>query len=314
MSDEQSAPVVPSNGPTVAPNRSTVTRRAVLGGSVAGLAALAGCTGAGGEVVLGKRDESESTYELSTGSVAVDADYGSVVIRNADRDDVRVRSRKSGSLLASLSAVSVSSRLEGDTVVVETTRDGNGFLASAPNVDVRVDVPSGVDVASMAVENGDAVVDGVGLRAAPVVQTHNGDAVARNVEGEVTVVTRNGDAVADAVDGFASARSKNGDAVVRDCAGIDGAETTNGDAVVDVTGLRADTSVRSENGDVVAALGSAIDAAVTARAENGSVTVQGGPFDVETETESFVEGTAGAGTHELRLLTTNGDVTVSSLA
>lgn len=314
MSNDQSAPMVPSDGPTEAANRLTMTRRAVLGGSAAGLAALAGCTGTGGDVVLGKRDQSESTHELTAGSVTVDAEYGSVAVRQTDRDDVRVRATKSGSLLASLSAVSVSSRLEGDTVVVETTREGDGFLATAPNVDVRVDVPSGVDVASMAVENGDAIVDGVGLQAAPVVETRNGDAVARNVEGEVTVVTRNGDAVAEAVDGFATARSRNGDAIVRDCAGIDGAETTNGDAVVDVTGLRADTTVRSENGDVVASLAMDLDAAVTARSENGDVTVQGTTMDVGTETESYVEGTVGAGTHALRLLTTNGDVSISALA
>lgn len=202
MSNEQSAPVVPSNGPTDVQNRSTMTRRAVLGSSATGLAALAGCTGTGGEVILGNRDESESTYDLCSGSFAVDAEYGSVTVRQVNRNDVLVRTTKNGSLLASLSAVTISSRREGDTVVVETTHEDNGFLSSAPNVDIRVDVPDGVDVAAISVENGSAVVDGVGLERAPVVRTRNGDAVARSVEGEVTVVTRNGDAVAENVAGF----------------------------------------------------------------------------------------------------------------
>ena len=290
----------------------SVSRRAVLGGSVALLASLAGCT-SGDAVVVGKRDESTTTHDLSSGTVRVDAESGDVTVRPGDSDGVQVTTTKSGSIFASLDATTVSTRLEDDTVVVETTIEPAGWFSPHPDVDVDVDVPPGVAVESVAVENGDAVVDGASVQSGATVESRNGDAVARNVKGDVSAETENGDATAESVDGFAAARSENGDAVVRACAGVDGVRTENGDATAEVTALRGDATVRSGNGDVDAALAPDLDARVIAETGNGDVELTDALLSPETETEEYVEGTIGDGTHELRLTTGNGDVTVSRL-
>jgi len=291
----------------------SVRRRAVLGGSVALLASLAGCSG-GDAVVVGKRDESSATYDLQSGTVRVNAESGDVTLRPGEGDQVRVNTTKSGSIFASLDATTVSSRLEGDAVVVETTTEAGGWFSPHPDVSVDVDVPAGVSVESLTVENGDAVVDGVPVQSEMTVESGNGDAVVRGVESDVAAETVNGNATVESVDGFASARSENGDATVRECAGVDGARTHNGDATAEVTALRADATIRSHNGDVDAYLAPDLDARVIAQTENGDVELADAPLSPETDTEEYVEGTMGEGTHELHLRTHNGDVNVSRLS
>jgi len=303
-------PVPPGADPGSDPS---VPRRAVLGGSVALLASLAGCSG-DDAVVVGKRDESTATYDLQSGTVRVDAESGDVTVRPGGDDEVRVTTTKSGSIFASMDATTVTSTLEDDTVVVETTTEPAGWFSPHPDVDVDVDVPSGVAVASVAVENGDAVVDGAPVRQEATVESRNGDAVVRDVEGDVSAETVNGDAAAESVDGFAAARSENGDATIRECAGVDGAATRNGDATAEVTSLRGDATIRSQNGDVDARLAPDLDARVVAQTDNGDVELSDAPLSAETDTEEYVEGTMGDGTHELRLTTQNGDVTVSRLS
>lgn len=313
MTTRQSAPESPPRSED-ASNEPTLSRRALLGGSTAVLAGLAGCTGPNAEVVVGKDDESRSTYDVSSGSLRVDVEYGHVTVTETDGDAVSVRTKKSGSLLASLSAVDIASRRDGDTVVVEGSYESGGFLSSAPSVDVRIDVPSGVAVEEMSVTNGDAVVDGASIASGLTVRTENGDAVAKRVDDDVGAETTNGDAVVERVAGFVTARSENGDATIRRCDGVDGAETTNGDVTAEVPAIREETTLSSVNGDVTARLGDELDATVVAVTENGDVSASDSSLSTETNTDAYVEGTVGDGTDELRVETTNGDVTVTDLA
>jgi hypothetical protein len=291
----------------------SLTRRALLGGGAAALAATAGCAG-DANVVVGKHDESESTYDLSEGALRVDAEYGDVSVGPADGDTVRVRVVKSGSVFAALSDVSVDVSRDGDTVTVQSTGSVEGFFASAPDVDILVELPAGVTVESATLENGDLTVEEVALPAETTLRTRNGDATVRNVDADLTVGTTNGDVLAEAVAGHVTGESRNGDVALRGCEAVAGASTTNGDLTVEVAAIRGDTGLESVNGDVTAEVSSDLDAAVVARSENGDATVGDLPLTLEADADSYVEGTLGEGRHELRCTTTNGDVHLGRLS
>lgn len=286
--------------------RASLSRRALLAGSAAATASFAGCAG---DVVTGKRDESESTYDLQSGSLRVDAEYGEFAVQPTDGDAVRVHVVKSESLVSSLSAVSVFSERDGDTVVVQSSGDPGFF--GGPDVRVNVYLPAGVRVASASVGTGGLLVEDVGVESGATMHADNGGAVARSVDGDVTVEATNGGAVAEDVAGFVIARAKNGGAVVKDCDGVDGASTESGGVKADVTALRDDTTLSTRNGGVEAALSPDLDAHVVAAAENGGVDVTDAPLSDASVSGSRVEGTIGDGAHELRLETVNGGVELS---
>lgn len=289
-----------------------LSRRALLAGSAVGLASLAGCVGGDAGIVAGKRDESTSTYDLTDGTLRVDAEHGNVTVREGG-DEVRVHAVKSGSLLSTLSAVTVSSERDGDAVVVRSRAESDGgFLASMPNVDIQVDVPSGVVVESMGLRNGNARVEGVTVADGTAIRTENGNATARQVDGDLAVETENGNAKAEGVAGFVGGRSENGNVTITGCDGVDAATTENGNVSADVTAIRGDTTVRSENGNVDARLASDLDAHVVATTEQGNVNVD--DLSLDTETGTYAEGTLGDGTNDLRLETTNGNVSLSRLS
>ena len=314
MADHRSTPTDRDGAPAARTDGPSLSRRALLGVVGASLAGLSGCT-ASGEVVMGKRDESESTYDLASGTLRVDADYGAVTVGPSDDDVVRVRVEKSGSLLSSLDAVEVTSEREGDEVVVRSRTEsrGFGFWRNPPDVKIEIDLPSEVLVDSLAVTNGAVRAADVGVAADASIAAENGEAVARRLDGDISLDTQNGRSVAEEVDGFVAARSVNGKVAIRGCAGVDGAATTNGSVEADVTAIRGDTTLRTVNGAVDAALSPDLDARVVARAENGDVHV-GDAFSPDDRGGNYAEGTLGEGTHELELVTTNGEIGLSRLS
>lgn len=292
----------------------SLSRRTFLAGSAGGLASLSGCVGGDASIVAGKRDESTETYDLTDGRLRVDAEHGNVTVREGS-DAVRVEVVKSGSLISNLSAITVSSERDGDTVAVRSRIESDGwFLATMPDIEIDVDVPPGVVVESMAMRNGTARVEDVGVADGATIETENGNAVARRVDGDLAVETENGNVTAEGVAGFVDARSENGNVRITDCDGVDGATTENGTVSADVTAIRDDASVQSENGNVDARLARDLDAHVVAATENGTVNVNDALPSTDTETQTYVEGTLGDGTYDLRVRTTNSNVSLSRLS
>lgn len=295
-----------------ATRRVSHSRRALLGASATALASLAGCTGTDG-IVVGKRDESESTLDVSSGTIRVDADRGGVSVRRGAEDVVRVHVEKSGSLVSSLSSVTVSTRREGDTAIVEVTDDSDGVFDLPPDLTVRIDVPRDVAIESVRLENGIARVDGVSADGATI-RTRNGAVHATELDGDVHVTTGNGSVTVERVAGFVTARSDNGSVTIRDCDGVDGASTQNGAIAADVSAIRDDTTIESDTGAIEAALAPDLDAHVVATSKHGRVQAAGVLVDPSVNTQTAVEGQLGEGAHDLELSTTNGSISITSLS
>lgn len=296
------------------PPRPSVSRRAFLVGSTTALATLSGCIGGDGGFIAAKRDESESIIDLSSGTIRVDAEGGHVTVREGTDDVIHVRVEKSGSLLSALSSTTVSSRREGDTALVESSVDGGGWFDFPLGLEITIDIPPGVAIESMRTKNGIARAEGVSAVEGATIQSENGNAIAKRLDGDIEVVTKNGRAVAEQVAGFVTARSETGTVTIRDCDGVDGASTETGTVSADVAAIRSDTTISSETGTVEAALASDLDAHVIAKAQIGTVEVGDALADLETNTQTYVEGVLGDGTHDLTLSTETGTVELSRLS
>ncbi|WP_135828069.1 DUF4097 domain-containing protein [Halorussus halobius] len=272
------------------------TRRRFLAlGGTAALAGLAGCTGA--TPFVGKRVENAETYDAdAVDAVAVDGQNGDVTVRPADGEQVRVETvTQSGSVFGDLDDVSVDVATDGGELRVETRQTGDGsFFGGVPSVDVTVDLPIDVDLGELRTENGSVDVRGVAT--------------------DATLVSENGSTTARNVDGFVAAETENGSATVRGVSGVDGVATENGSVEVDVSDVRGETVVESENGSVTAAVSPDLDADVVALTDNGSVEVDLPGLESSVRSDTRVEGQLGDGGPELRFVTENGGVTVSELA
>ncbi|MUV59992.1 DUF4097 family beta strand repeat-containing protein, partial [Halobacterium sp. CBA1126] len=150
--------------------------------------------------------------------------------------------------------------------------------------------------------------DASGVRVDLDVEVPDGTAMA-------VVQTENGDVDVSDVAAVEAARSSNGDVTVRNAGPVEAVATENGDVGADVPApLAGDVLVRSENGDVEAAVSPDVDAVVDAQTTNGTVDVDGLDLQDGSSGDTRVTGTLGDGTHEVTVVSTNGDVEVRALA
>ncbi|MFC6976156.1 DUF4097 family beta strand repeat-containing protein [Halomicroarcula sp. GCM10025709] len=276
-----------------------VPRRRFLAGTVAAaLTAVAGCSGT--TPFVGKRTESTETVPVrGATALTVQNQTGDVVVRGADREDIRVHAVKQASSVRTNVAdlaletvredgrIRLSSRWNGDT----------GPFASRPSMNLDAEVP-----ASLAVET---------------VQTDVGDIEVTDLAGDLQARTDTGDVRIRRVEGTVSAESDTGDVDVRTPAALDGATADTGDVSVDIPAIDGETTVQTDTGDVVARVGPDLDATLVAQSSNGNVELTGVSLsNGETTgdvTDEVVRGELGDGGPTLRVASETGDVTVQSL-
>lgn len=262
-------------------------RRSLLrvGGLIAA-AGLAGCRALLGEQLTERRDLTADP--AGAGSVTVAVRNGDVRLSAGDGEAVSgtvVKRTRDGQ--EALDAVTVTSAVRDGTLVIEADHSAVPAGASV-SVDLDLSVPASLPVTEAVSENGDVAGEGLA--------------------GDGTYRTVNGDVRAENVGGFVTAASENGDVTVTDPEGLDGARSTNGDLEVDVPALRGDTTCRTTNGDVTAAVSPGLDAAVTLRTANGETSVEGVELQDASITDSRVSGRLGEGANALELRSVNGDV------
>lgn len=222
------------------------TRRQVLaGGSLAALAALAGCMSV-------ERDEEATTQERyvldGVSALRLDNDNGSITVRGEERSDVALTGRKRAVSEDDLDTVRVEATRTGDALTLAVEHDGGHVfrLRPGPVMDLEVTVPE--DLAIQRIETVNGGIEVVGVQGDVTVETVNGRVDVSDVQGGVTAETTNGGVSLTDVRGDVAVRTTNGAVSLVGIHGDVTAETTNGDiSATDVAGrVTADTT----NGDV----------------------------------------------------------------
>ncbi|HKL29279.1 MAG TPA: DUF4097 family beta strand repeat-containing protein [Natrialbaceae archaeon] len=262
-------------------------RRTLLAGLPAAVGSLSGCIylniGPRTERSIDRevpvRDATTLSLRVTNGDVSVEGDGG---------DAVRLEGTK---------------WTRGDESILDRLRlrveraDGQLMIASNEGEFSR---PVGIDV--------DATIPD-GLLVGQVAST-NGDVRLSNLTGDdLAVDTVNGDVLFESVDAAPDVDTNNGDVRGQALADLRSIWTVNGEIDVELEGLSDDAVMHTTNGDVTARLGG-IDARIVARTKNGDVSVDGLDVSIDTSTRKRLEGTIGTGGPELRIRTTNGDVTL----
>jgi hypothetical protein len=262
-------------------------RRTLLAGLPAAVGSLSGCI----YLNLGPRTERSIDREVpvrDATSLSLRVTNGDVSVEGGDGDAVRLEGTK---------------WTRGDECLLDRLRlrveraDGKLMIASNEGEFSR---PVGIDV--------DATIPD-DLPVSQVAST-NGDVRLSDLAGDdLAVDTVNGDVDLESVDAAPDVETNNGDVRARELPDLRSIWTINGEIDVELEGVSDDAVMRTTNGDVTARLGE-VDARIVARTRNGDVSVDGLDVTVDTSTKKRLEGTIGAGGPELRIETTNGDVTL----
>ena len=82
------------------------------------------------------------------------------------------------------------------------------------------------------------------------VNTHNGGIYLSNLNGDIEADTKNGPIDINNVDGFVKANVNNGPITVKDTTGVDNIITNNGVIYAEVSNLKNDISIKTDNGNI----------------------------------------------------------------
>jgi hypothetical protein len=263
-------------------------RQFLLGAGTALVAGSAGCV----DTILGPTvgESFENTYDVSEGAtLSVRNENGSVTVHDTDAEEMTVRGEKRASSEEALADIRVGVDRSEHLVVEADFPTGANF--DRRQVDLTVEVPSGVSVDGVETENGDVRVD--------------------SVTGDVRATTTNGNVTMTDVDGFVDSETSNGDVRITGATGIDDVDTSNGQVDVELLAMTRDVVCRNSNGPVTVRIGPDVAVAFVLETSNGEASVE--ELDHTTsETESDrLEGQLRGGTDPtLTLESSNGDVTL----
>lgn len=263
----------------------------LAGGSLSVLASLAGCLATG-------RGETETVTETGESdevdAVSLSTENGSVTVEGTQEDMIEVHGHKAAPTEGTLESLTMeTSRDDGRLAVTTQQGEQPAFLFGPnPKLDLEATVPDGVRVAHAGTTNGDIDI--------------------RDVTGALEADTTNGDIDVQGVDGELIAENTNGSVRIAGVSGDVRAETTNGEINVTLAGdSDGDLDAESTNGEVIVRAPPSLDATVSAETTNGEISVEG--FDAaDASSDDSVEVTLGDGTRQIRVETTNGNVTIQS--
>jgi hypothetical protein len=293
------------------------SRRQVLAGIGTMLsAAVAGCSGL--TPFVGQRVESTERVSVNdASSVAVDVDAGDVTVRSEDRKDVLVDVvKQSSSVGADLSKLEFRVERPEDRVRLRGAWTGDSGLSSGPSMNLNVRVPADLAVSTAKTGTGDVDVQDVRVLADLAVSTakaETGDVDVQDVTGDVLAQSSAGDVTVQSVAGVVRAETDTGDVTVEDIDALAGASADTGDVDVEVPAFDGDTEVKTDTGDVTAAVSADLDAEVRAETDVGDVDVNDLELSDETVGEVVAAGTLGDGGSTLVFEVDTGDVTLTAL-
>lgn len=277
----------------------SITRRHVLsGGAVAALTALAGCSGL--TPFVGRREEETLTLDPAD-TVEVVTVSGDVTVRSEPRENVRVEVLKeSSSVGTDLDKIGVRTDRSANQLTIRGEFPDDGGLAGRPTVDLDVTLPS-----ESGLVHAEAAAGNIDVRGVSTVDSDGVDLQARSGAGDVTVRD---------VAGTVAADTAAGGVTVRGVDAVGDISTSAGNVNVDIPAINGDVEIESSTGDVAVAVAPDLDTRFRASVSTGSVTIDGVDLDDATRDDDSVTGVIGDGGPTLRIETSTGDVTVSTLS
>jgi hypothetical protein len=164
------------------------------------------------------------------------------------------------------------------------------------------------------------------------VETSAGEIDVAGTSGDLDILDSDGNVSLIGVDGFVAVSTSNGAISLENVTGIRSLDTTNGgingtigtsrgegaivrtsNAVVDLTFARdllSALEVRTSNGDITLGLPANFNANLEAEAPNGNVALNGVILSEQTSRPGYVKGIIGKGGQSLRVVTSNGNITL----
>ena len=201
---------------------------------------------------------------------------------------------------------------EGDTIIVRTKPNGRrsflGWRFLNRGAHIRISSPrkANVDVQS---SNGRAILRGI--EGIGTLRTSNGRIETDTVTGTFDMRTSNSRIEAARVEGDFTLESSNGSITVRDGQGTFDAETSNGSVRFAGEILpHKESRLVTSNGSITARLGGEPSLRVSARTSNGSLTCNREVEILGERKKRQLEGVIGGGEGELTLKTSNGSITI----
>jgi hypothetical protein len=288
------------------------TRRAVLGGVGAGAAALlAGCTVAG----QGERETEPVAFSVpgeDVDSVAVAGDDGRTTVRGWDGSTVRVEATKYARGATDLDDVRVTRAVTGGRLDIAAERPAGFSLGPSGGgleaLDVRV--PAGTRVARVDVDDGTGTVTDV--EGDIDVSVDDGSLDVGPVDGHLSVSVDDGTVTAGRVDSL-SGEVDDGTVEMTEPATIGDFHADDGSLGLVANDLEDGATVRSEDGDVTAALAPTVDATVVVTTDDADVQIDSGLFDDATTGAGTTRGEVGDGSARLTVEMDDGTVQMRPL-
>jgi len=257
---------------------------------------LAGCT-------LGPTETREDRFTVA-GSVrlVVDSQNGRIEVEAGPDDEVHVQATLRGA-----DRLEYEVRQEGDTITVTSRKTRRVLFGFGPGTDLVITVPTNT-VVDLDTSNGR--IELTGIRGSGSLDTSNGKIVLKDIVGDYVGDTSNGSITIAGMEGSARLSTSNGGVDIRDVIGEFDIETSNGriffvGELIPGGRNRLDTS----NGRVEVELQGVPSVSLDASTSRGDVTSEL-PILVTVMKEKELTGTIGDGEADLRIRTSNGDITV----
>jgi hypothetical protein len=288
------------------------SRRAVLGSLGAGaVVALAGCT------VTSNADRETTTVSYTvSGSdvdeVAVSGGDGRTTVRATDGDAVRVEATKYAYGQTDLSNVTVRRSVQAGRLDVGAdvpSQVGIGSFGGGLD-SVTVEIPDGVRVTDVDVDDGEATIEDVAGDVA--LSVDDGEASVGPLDGALDVSVDDGDVTVGTV-AAVGGDIDDGSLELTEATTLRDVSADDGDFDLAVDGLDGDATVETDDGAVEAALSRDLDATVVVHSDDGDVAVADGLLDELTVEDGTVRGRVGDGGDTLTVRADDADVELRAL-
>lgn len=245
---------------------------------------------------VGQRLERSETIDPDDAeTVAIRGEAGRITVAGSDVYEIHLELEKqSSSIRTDLEGLALRTDRADDLLELRSEWDGNeGWFQSRPTMNIDADVPRDV--------------------ALETIRTSVGRVTVRDVVGDLAVDTSTGRVDIADVDGAVGVTTNTGRVEVRNVDALEDVRTSTGRVGVDVPAIDGDTTIATNTGRVDAAIGPDVDADLEVETNTGRIDVDDLELTDVDRDDDRVRGTLGDGGPALRVETSTGRITLTTL-